>query len=179
MASLTTLQIGRPCHVRCTPWALARPLPTPSARGRCRGHALLSARSALGSTPWPPPAPALGALGHPDLAALPAATPWGARDVFEGGRHSPFQVLDASAIEGIRGLVVESSSIYSCIQIYKALTPPAPSVSRRNGRTWASILRGILRGATLPRSRAVRSPVCTPAGVRRRGRGGLKRDPRN
>ena len=41
-------------------------------------------------------------------------------------RHSPFQVLDASAIEGIRGLAGESSSIYSCIQIYKALTPPAP-----------------------------------------------------
>ena len=36
--------------------------------------------------------------------------------VFEGGRHSPFQVLDASAIEGIRGLAGESSSIYSCIQ---------------------------------------------------------------
>ena len=42
------------------------------------------------------------------------------------GRHSPFQVLDASAIEGIRGLAGESSSIYSCIQIYKALTPPTP-----------------------------------------------------
>ena len=41
-------------------------------------------------------------------------------------RHSPFQVLDASAIEGIRGLAGESSSIYRCIQIYKALTPPAP-----------------------------------------------------
>ena len=38
--------------------------------------------------------------------------------------HSPFQVLDASAIEGIRGLAGESSSIYNCIQIYKALTPP-------------------------------------------------------
>ena len=38
----------------------------------------------------------------------------------------PFQVLDASAIEGIRGLAGESSSIYSCIQIYKALTPPCP-----------------------------------------------------
>ena len=74
--------------------------------------------------------------------------------------HLPFQVLDASAIEGIRGLAGESSSIYSCIQIYKALTPPAPpSVSQRNGRTWASILCGILRGATLPRSRAVRSPI--------------------
>ena len=52
------------------------------------------------------------------------------------GGHLPFQVLDASAIEGIRGLAGESSSIYSCIQIYKALTPtlpPPPSVSRRDG----------------------------------------------
>ena len=58
------------------------------------------------------------------------------RDVLEERRHSPFQVLDASAIEGFRGLAGESSSIYSCIQIYKALTPPAPpSVSRRDGRT--------------------------------------------
>ena len=66
-------------------------------------------------------------------------------DVLEGGGHLPFQVLDASAIEGIRGLAGESSSIYSCIQIYKALTPPAPpSVSRRDGRTWASVLCGIL-----------------------------------
>ena len=51
------------------------------------------------------------------------------------------QVLDASAIEGIRGLVGESSSIYSCIQIYKALNPPGPpSVSRieieEGGRVW-------------------------------------------
>ena len=69
----------------------------------------------------------------------------GHRDVLEEGRHSPFQVLDASAIEGIRGLAGESSSIYSCIHIYKALTPPAPpSVSRRDGRTWASVLCGIL-----------------------------------
>ena len=44
-------------------------------------------------------------------------------DVLEERRHLPFQVLDASAIEGIRGLAGESSSIYSCIQIYKALTP--------------------------------------------------------
>ena len=43
----------------------------------------------------------------------------------------PFQVLDASAIEGIRGLVGESSSIYSCIQIYKALTPPPPPPPQR------------------------------------------------
>ena len=59
-----------------------------------------------------------------------------ARDVSEERRHSPFQVLDASAIEGIRGLAGESSSIYSCIQIYKALTPPAPpalSEERRGG----------------------------------------------
>ena len=67
----------------------------------------------------------------------------------------------------------ESSSICSCIQIYKALAPPAPpppaSVSRRDGRSWASILRGILRGATLPRSRTVRSPVR----ARRCGCGGL------
>ena len=48
----------------------------------------------------------------------------------EERRHSPFQVLDASAIEGIRGLAGESSSIYSCIQIYKALTPPAPPAYR-------------------------------------------------
>ena len=53
------------------------------------------------------------------------------RDVLEERRHSPFQVLDASAIEGIRGLVGESSSIYSCIQIYKALTPPAPPPPQR------------------------------------------------
>ena len=45
-------------------------------------------------------------------------------DVLEERRHLPFQVLDASAIEGIRGLVGESSSFYSCIQICKALTPP-------------------------------------------------------
>ena len=76
------------------------------------------------------------------------------------GRHLPFQVLDASAIEGIRGLAGESSSMYSCLEMYKALTPPAPpSVLQCNGRTWAPIPRGILRGATLPRSRAVRSPV--------------------
>ena len=47
---------------------------------------------------------------------------WGVfgRDVLErgGGGHLPFQVLDASAIEGIRGLAGESLSIYSCIQIY-------------------------------------------------------------
>ena len=62
----------------------------------------------------------------------------GRRDVLEERRHSPFQVLDASAIEGIRGLVGESASKYSGTQIYKALTPPAPpSVSRRDGRTWA------------------------------------------
>ena len=67
------------------------------------------------------------------------------RDVLEERRHSPFQVLDASAIEGFRGLAGESSSIYSCIQIYKALTPPRPpSVSRRDGRTWASVLCEIL-----------------------------------
>ena len=52
------------------------------------------------------------------------------RDVLEERRHSPFQVLDASAIEGIRRLAGESSSIYSCIQIYKALTPPAPPAYR-------------------------------------------------
>ena len=39
----------------------------------------------------------------------------GGRVVVEEGGHLPFQVLDASAIEGIRGLVGESSSIYSCI----------------------------------------------------------------
>ena len=54
----------------------------------------------------------------------------GGRDVLEERGHSPFQVLDASAIEGIRGLAGESSSIYSCIQIYKALTPPAPPAYR-------------------------------------------------
>ena len=95
-----------------------------------------------------------------------------ARDVLEERRHLPFRVLDASAIEGIRGLVGESSYIDNCIHICKALTPPAPpppSVSRRDGRTWASILRGIFRGATLPRSQAVRSPVR----ARRCGCGGL------
>ena len=50
-----------------------------------------------------------------------------------GGGHLPFQVLDASAIEGIRGLVGESSSIYICIQIYKALTPPAPPPAHWKG----------------------------------------------
>ena len=43
----------------------------------------------------------------------------------------PFQVLGASAIEGIRGLAGESSSKYSCIQIYKALTPPSPPPAYR------------------------------------------------
>ena len=43
----------------------------------------------------------------------------------------PFRVLDASAIEGIRGLAGDSSSLYSCIQIYKALTPPAPPPAYR------------------------------------------------
>ena len=38
----------------------------------------------------------------------------GVRDVLEERGHFPFQVLDASAIEGIRGLAGESSSIYSC-----------------------------------------------------------------
>ena len=42
------------------------------------------------------------------------------RGVNNSRGHSPFQVLDASAIEGFRGLAGESSSIYSCIQIYKA-----------------------------------------------------------
>ena len=61
-----------------------------------------------------------------------------AREVLEGGGHLPFQVLDASAMEGIRGLAGESSSIYSCIQIFQALTPPAPppSISWRDGRTY-------------------------------------------
>ena len=54
----------------------------------------------------------------------------GDRDVLEERGHSPFQVLDTSAIEGIRGLAGESSSTYSCIQIYKALTPPAPPAYR-------------------------------------------------
>ena len=36
---------------------------------------------------------------------------------------------------------------------------PPPSVSRRDEGNRASILCGILRGATLPRSRAVRSPI--------------------
>ena len=68
----------------------------------------------------------------------------------------------------------ERTSIDSCIQIYKALTPPAPpSVSRRDGRTWASLRRGILRGATLPRSWAVRYPVR----ARRCGCGGVGRPP--
>ena len=57
--------------------------------------------------------------------------PW---DVLEERRHSPFQVLDASAIEGIRGLAGESSSIHSCIQICKALTPPCPPYWKRGGR---------------------------------------------
>ena len=117
----------------------------------------------------PPPQNSGGAGVHDAGEALRQAVAPGlgrtperaaARDVLEERRHSPFQVLDASAIEGFRGLAGESSSIYSCIQIYKALTPPAPpSVSRRDGRTLASILCGILRGATLPRSRAVRSPI--------------------
>ena len=55
---------------------------------------------------------------------------WESRDQTATTGHSPFQVLDASAIEGIRGLAGESSSIYSCIQIYKALTPPAPPAYR-------------------------------------------------
>ena len=54
------------------------------------------------------------------------------------GGHSPFQVLDASAIEGIRGLAGESSSIYSCIQIYKALTPPPPPPKAYRGATQGS-----------------------------------------
>ena len=92
------------------------------------------------------------------------------RDVLAERRHLPFQVLDASAIEGIRGLAGESSSIYSCIQIYQALTPlPPPSVSQRGRRTWASVLCGILRGATVPRPRAVLSPIR----ARRCGCGGL------
>ena len=63
---------------------------------------------------------------HPPRSPEPRkATPPGQpSNALEERRHLPFQVLDASAIEGIRGLVGESSSIYSCIQIYKALTPP-------------------------------------------------------
>ena len=49
------------------------------------------------------------------------------RELVEERRH-----LDASATEGRRGLVGESSSIYSCIQIYKALTPPAPPPGYRS-----------------------------------------------
>ena len=56
--------------------------------------------------------------------------PCSGRDAMEVRRHSRFQVVDASAIEGFRGLAVESSSIYSCVQIYKALTPP-PSPPQR------------------------------------------------
>ena len=77
-------------------------------------------------------------MGDPDLPQ--GFRPWGGggqgrggpdRDVLEERRHLPFQVLDASAIEGIRGLAGESSSKYSCIQIYKALTPPAPPPAYR------------------------------------------------
>ena len=43
------------------------------------------------------------------------------RGVLEERGHSPFQVLDASAIEGIRGLADESSSA-----VYRYIRPPPP-----------------------------------------------------
>ena len=68
---------------------------------------------------------------QPLLVPKPPGTEAHPRHVLEERRHLPFQVLDASAIEGIRGLAGESSSIYSCIQIYKALTPPPPRPPQR------------------------------------------------
>ena len=46
------------------------------------------------------------------------------------GRHLPFQVLDASAIEGIRGLAGESSSIYTAVYRYIRPLPPCPPPQR-------------------------------------------------
>ena len=65
---------------------------------------------------------------HIDLAIM--ATHFPPRDALQGKGHLPFQILDASAIKGIRGLAGESSSIYNCIQIYKDLTPPCPPAYR-------------------------------------------------
>ena len=66
----------------------------------------------------PPPAGRQTGCRTPALRGAPL--------ILEERRHSPFQVLDASAIEGIRGLAGESSSIYSCIQIYIRPLPPLP-----------------------------------------------------
>ena len=70
MVFLTTLHIGRPCHVRCTPWALDRPFPVP-----CSALAMLcSARGVLPAPPrGPTPAPTLVAPGHLDPGPTPAA----------------------------------------------------------------------------------------------------------
>ena len=71
------------------------------------------------------------------------------RAVLEERRHLPFQVVDASAIEGIRGLVGESSSIHTHththIYIHTSKLHPSPQLYvappydckvRAKGTTW-------------------------------------------
>ena len=60
-ASLMTLHVGWPCHVRCTPQALNRPFPAPLALGWCPSHAPLGMQGAPGSALRPHPGARSGA----------------------------------------------------------------------------------------------------------------------
>ena len=79
MASPTTLQIGRPCHMRCTPQALDGPFPAPLALGWCQGHALLGIWSTPSSNPKFHCCPLWGRRATRTLSLLlpqPPALPW-------------------------------------------------------------------------------------------------------
>ena len=64
MASLATLHIHWPCHMRCTPRTLDGPFPTHSALGRCQGHVPL--------VTWSGSAAPRGPIREPTLGAGPA-----------------------------------------------------------------------------------------------------------
>ena len=81
MASPAALQIGGPCHVRCTPQALDGPFPAAMALGRCLGHAPLGTRGAPGSAPGPRPVARSGGAGPPGPCPLSCGSP----------RHGPWR----------------------------------------------------------------------------------------
>ena len=115
--------LGWPAYVKGSEW-----LRNPRRLGApTRGQRWSKGRSQVALS-WPGGPSGTGLRPWVGRARIPGGPESGM--YYNGGRHSPFQVLDASAIEGIRGLAGESSSIYSCIQIYKALTPPAPPAYR-------------------------------------------------
>ena len=71
-ASLTTLHIGCPCHMRCTPWALGGPSPAHASAPPGPLAASRSARPTEHSrslAPTPAPAPRAPALPLPDPPA--------------------------------------------------------------------------------------------------------------